>query len=201
MKYWVYQYIIPIQYMTFLYTKSSVHTKFGYITYLLSSHAPKPNLLILQLILVSIIGSYNTSPIRFITLSPSLLSSSLKISYISKLLIRGVVPFYLIQCLLLMPPIRSTASGHHNKLILLILSISKVMLSCFYYIKKGLLYVVIASPFSCQLLSYAKYIKVNIHFSCNIYLVFNAKYKRLINCLNYYMLCLIYFRVLDLIYY
>ena len=171
------------------------------MTHLLSSHTPKPILLILWLILVSILSSHNTSSIRSVTLSPSLLSLSLKISYISKSLIRGIVLSYLIWYLLLiMPPIRSTAFRRHNKLMLLILFISKVMPSCSCYIKKGLLYVVIASPSSCQLLSYTKYTTINIRFSCNICLVSDAEYKYLITYLSCYILCLICFRVLDLIY-
>ena len=170
------------------------------MTRLLSSYTPKPILLILQLILVSVISSHNTSPIKFITLSPSLLSSSLKISYISKSLIRGIVSSYLIQyLLLLMPPVRSTAFRHHNKLMLLILSISKVMPSYSYYIKKGLLYIMIASSSSRQPSSYTKCTTINIHLSYNIRSVFNTKYKRLItylNCCIPYLICL---RVLDLI--
>ena len=100
-----------------------------------------------------------------------------------------------------MPPIRSTASRRHNKLILLIFSISKVMLSYFCYIKKGLLYIVIASSSSCQLSSYTKCTTVNIHSSCNNYLVSDVKYKRLINYLSCYIPYLIYLRVLYLIYY
>ena len=172
------------------------------MTHLPSSHAFKPNLLILQFILVSVISSCNTSLIRFVTLSPSLLSLSLKISCISKSLIRGIVLSCLIQyLLLLMPPVRSTASRRCNKLILLVLFINKIMLSYSYYIKKGLLYIMIISLSSCQLLSCIKCIKVNIYSSCNICLVFNAKYKCLIIYLNYYMSCLICLRVLYLIYY
>ena len=48
----------------------------------------------------------------------------------------------------LMPPIRSSASRRYNKLITLIISISKVMPSYSYYIKKGLVYVIIAAPSS-----------------------------------------------------
>ena len=133
-----------------IYTKFPAHTKFSYMTCLLLSYTHKPNLLILQFILVNVISSYNTSPIRFITLSPSFLSLSLKISYISKLLIRGIVLSYLIWYLLLFIPLaRSTASRRYNKLILLILSVSKVIPSCSCYIKKGLLYIIIMSPSSC----------------------------------------------------
>ena len=100
-----------------------------------------------------------------------------------------------------MPPIRSTASRRYNKLILLILSISKVMLSYLHYIKKGLLYIIIMSPFSCQLSSYAEYTTANIYSSCNIHLVSDAKYKYLITYLSCCIPYLIYFKVLNLIYY
>ena len=188
--------------MTFLCTKFPACFKFSYITYLLLSCTPKPILLILQLILVSIISSYNTSPIRSIILSPSLLFLSLKISYISKSLIKGVILSCLIWYLLLfIHPVRFTAFRRYNKLILLIFSINKIMLSYSCYIKKGLLYIVIISPFSFQLLSYAKYTKINIYFSYNICLVSNAKYKCFIIYFSYYIPYLICLRVLDLIYY
>ena len=45
-----------------------------------------------------------------------------------------------------MPLIRSTTSRRYNKLITLILSISKVMPSCSYCTKKGLIYIAIAAP-------------------------------------------------------
>ena len=47
-----------------------------------------------------------------------------------------------------MPPIRSSASTHYNKLITLIIFISKVMPSYSRYIKKGLLYIMIMAPSS-----------------------------------------------------
>ena len=46
-----------------------------------------------------------------------------------------------------MPP--SVASVRHAVLIALILSISEVMPSCSYYIKKGLVYITITAPSSC----------------------------------------------------
>ena len=100
-----------------------------------------------------------------------------------------------------MPPVRSTAFRRHNKLMLLILSISKVMPSCSYYIKKGLLCIAIMSPFSCQPSLYNKYTTANMRLSYNIYLVSNAKYKYFTTHLNYYMPYLICLKVLDLIYY
>ena len=45
-----------------------------------------------------------------------------------------------------MPPIRSSASRRYNKLITLILSISKVIPSYSYCIKKGLTYFISESP-------------------------------------------------------
>ena len=44
-----------------------------------------------------------------------------------------------------MPPIKSSASGYYNKLITLIISINKVMPSYSCYIKKGLVYIIIAA--------------------------------------------------------
>ena len=81
-----------------------------------------------------------------ITLSPPSLALSLKILPISKLSIRGTVSSNLIYCSLsLMPPL--LASARHAVLITFILSISKVIPSCFYYIKKGLVYIIIAALF------------------------------------------------------
>ena len=45
-----------------------------------------------------------------------------------------------------MPPIRSSTSRRYNKLITLIISISKVIPSYSYYIKKGLVYIAIIVP-------------------------------------------------------
>ena len=47
-----------------------------------------------------------------------------------------------------MPPIRSSASRRYNKLVTLIISINKVMPSYSYYVKKGLVCVIIAAPSS-----------------------------------------------------
>src|SRR6266567_2441251 len=53
----------------------------------------------------------------------------------------------------------SVASVYYTTLIALIFSISEVMPSCSYYIKKGLVYSIIVSPSSRQPLSYTKYKK------------------------------------------
>ena len=79
-----------------------------------------------------------------------------------------------------MSPIRSSAFRRYNKLVTLIISISKVIPSYSYYIKKGLVYIIIMAPFSHQPSSYTKYIKVNMRSSYNIYSISNAKYMCLL---------------------
>src|SRR6266700_4453360 len=98
----------------------------------------------------------------------------------------------------LMPP--SVASMHYTTLIALILSINKVMPSCSYYIKKGLVYITIAALFSHQHLSYAEYIKVNMHLSYNVHSISNTKYIYCPTLLNHLVPCLSCHRVLGLIY-
>ena len=79
---------------------------------------------------------------KSITLFLSSLDLSLKIPPFFRSFIRGTVSSNSICCLLfLIPP--SLASIYYTILITLILSISKVMPSCSYYIKKGLIYVII----------------------------------------------------------
>ena len=79
-----------------------------------------------------------------------------------------------------MPPIRSSASRRYNKLITFIISISKVIPSYSYYIKKGLVYIIIMAPFSRQPSSYTKYTKANMRSSYDIYSISNTKYMRLL---------------------
>ena len=45
-----------------------------------------------------------------------------------------------------------------------------------YYTEKGLVYIIIITLSNRQPSSYTKYIKLNMRSSCNIRLVFNAKY-------------------------
>ena len=59
--------------------------------------------------------------------------------------------------------------------------LGKIMPIYFYYAEKGLVYIIIIALFSCQFSFYIKYIKLNIYFSCNIYLVFNAEYAFLMH--------------------
>ena len=57
------------------------------------------------------------------------------------------------------------------------------MCSC--YTKKKLVYITIIAPFSCQPSSCSKYIKSNIHLSCDVCLIFNAKYAFLTRLINF----------------
>ena len=77
-----------------------------------------------------------------------------------------------------MPPIRSFASTRYTRVVLTILSLSKVIPTYSYYAEKKLVYIAIASPSSRQPSSYAKYIKANIYSSYNVRSVSNAKYTR-----------------------
>ena len=146
----------------------------------------------------SCLTNWYISIIVAVILFPPSLALSLKILSIFRLSIRGIVSFYLICCHpSLMPP--SIASIYHATLVALILSINKVMPSCSYYIKKGLVYITIIALSSYQPLSYTKYIKLNICLSYNIYSISNIKYIYYSTLLNYLVLYLSYYRVLDLI--
>jgi hypothetical protein len=56
-----------------------------------------------------------------------------------------------------------------------ILLFSEIMPSCSHYAEKGLVYIAIAALFSQQLSSCSKYIKLNMHLSCNIHFISNAE--------------------------
>ena len=87
-----------------------------------------------------------------------------------------------------MPSIRSLVSKYFTyyfKLVAVILSLSKIMPTCFCYIEKGLVYTIIAALSSRQLSLYTKYIKLNIHSSCNVQSVFNTKYIFFIYLYNF----------------
>ena len=75
-----------------------------------------------------------------------------------------------------MPPIRSLASKYHTYAITVILSLGEIMPSYSYCDEKKLVYITIIAPFSHQPSSYFKCTKSNIHLSCNVKLVSNAKY-------------------------
>ncbi len=154
--------------------------------------------LIRWLIILTSSSSCNTSSMRSITLFPFSLSLTLKISYIFKLSTRGIVFLISIWCPLLLIIAFNCFSLYYTKLVLIILSAGEIMLLCSRCAEKGLIYIIIASPTSRQLLSCAKCIKVNIYSSCNIHSTFNIKYTLLISLYNFLVPYLIYYRVLCL---
>ena len=74
-----------------------------------------------------------------------------------------------------MPPIRSLASKHRTHVVAVILLFSKIIPTYSRYMLKGLVYIIIIAPLSRQPSSYTKCTKLNMHSSCNIKLVSNAK--------------------------
>jgi len=95
----------------------------------------------------SCLSNWHTNITKSITLSPPSLSLTLKILLTFRLFIRGIVPSYLIYYYpSLIPP--SIASVRYATLITLILFINKIILFCSYYIKKGLVYIIIIALFS-----------------------------------------------------
>ena len=75
-----------------------------------------------------------------------------------------------------MPLIRSLASMRYILLAASISLDSEIISLCSYYIKKGLVYIVIIAFFSRQLSSYFKYTKANTCSLCNVRLVSTNKY-------------------------
>ena len=64
--------------------------------------------------------------------------------------------------------IKSIASKHRAYLIKIIVLLSKIIPSCSYRVKKKLLYIAIAAPFSRQPSFYFKCTKLNIRLSYDI---------------------------------
>ena len=75
-----------------------------------------------------------------------------------------------------MPFIRFFASERHTYIIAVIFLFSEIIPSCSCYKEKKLVYIIIIAPFSRQPSFYIKCTKLNIHLSCNVKLIFNAKY-------------------------
>ena len=75
-----------------------------------------------------------------------------------------------------MPLIRSSASKRRTYIIAVILLLSKIMPTYSRCVLKGLVYIIIIAPLGRQPSSCIKYIKLNIHLSCNVKSVFNTKY-------------------------
>ena len=76
--------------------------------------------------------------------------------------------------------IRSLVSKCRACVIAIILLLSEIMPTYSCYVLKGLVYIAIIALLGRQSFFYAKYIKLNMYLSCNIRLVFNAKYTCLI---------------------
>src|SRR6266702_6986464 len=85
---------------------------------------------------------------------------------------------------------------YYNWLVSQILSTGEIILLCSRCDEKGLVYITIASPIGRQPLSYAKCIKMNMCFSCNVCSAFDAECALLISLYNLLVVCLIYCKVL-----
>ena len=80
-----------------------------------------------------------------------------------------------------MPFIRFLASKHYTLLAVFISLDNKIISPYSYYIKKGLVYIIIIAFFNWQPSFYFKCTKVYIYSFCNIYLVSVNKYIFLIS--------------------
>ena len=75
-----------------------------------------------------------------------------------------------------MPFIRFSAFKCCLRLVLLILSFSKIIPTCFYYMEKRLGYIAIIAPFGHQPFPYLEYTKVNTYLLYNVCSVSLNKY-------------------------
>ena len=78
----------------------------------------------------------------------------------------------------LIPLIKSLVfkrTTYHFKLVAVILSLSKIMPTYSCYVEKGLVYIAIITPLSCQPSFYAKCTKLNIRSSYNVKSLSNVK--------------------------
>ena len=74
-----------------------------------------------------------------------------------------------------MPFIRSLASERRAHVVVVIFLLGEIMPIYSCYVLKGLVYIIIIASLGYQPSSYAKCTKLNIHLSCDIKLVSNAK--------------------------
>ena len=72
-------------------------------------------------------------------------------------------------------PVKSLASERRTRVVAIILLFSEIIPTYSCCVLKGLVYIAIIAPLSCQPFSYAKYIKLNMRSSYNIKLVSNTK--------------------------
>ena len=86
-----------------------------------------------------------------------------------------------------MPLIRSLVSIYCILLATSISLDSEIISPYSYYIKKGLVYIVIITSFSCQPSSYFKCIKANTYSLCNMRLISINKYISRFSCNTYYL--------------
>ena len=70
----------------------------------------------------------------------------------------------------------SKRTAYYFKLVAIILLLSKIMSTYFYYAEKGLVCIIIIAPLGRQPSFYTKYTKLNMCLSYDIRLVSNAKY-------------------------
>ena len=70
----------------------------------------------------------------------------------------------------------SKRTAYYFKLVAVILLLGEIMPTYSRYAEKGLVYIIIIAPLGRQPSFCIKYTKLNIHSSCNIRLVSNAKY-------------------------
>ena len=75
-----------------------------------------------------------------------------------------------------MPLVRFLVSKYYTLLAISISLNREIRSPCSCYTKKGLVYIAIATSFSCQPFSCSKYTKLNTCFSYNIHLVSVNKY-------------------------
>ena len=78
-----------------------------------------------------------------------------------------------------MPFVKSLVSkrtAYYFKLVAVIFFLGKIIPTYSYYMEKGLVYIAIIAPLGYQLFFYTKYTKSNMRLSCDIKLVFDAKY-------------------------
>ena len=82
-----------------------------------------------------------------------------------------------------MPAVKLTASKYYTLFISSITLDGKIMSPCSYYMKKGLVCIIIVNPSSRQPFSYSKCIKLNTRALCNMRSVSLNKYT-FFTCLN-----------------
>ena len=129
---------------------------------------------------MSSLSNYNTNNTRFVILAPFSLALFLKVQSTLKFVIRGILLSKLFWWLIfLILFIRSLVFKRRAYIVAMILLFNKIMPTCFCYMLKGLVYIIIIASLSRQPSSYIKYTKLNMRLSCNIRSVSNTE------CISY----------------